>query len=431
MWMDTRGARALARRSSAAACRATRPARWPPGSVVPAGVPTPIGRRPDRAHAAPASTTSPATPRAARWYLEPVDYLSMRFTGVAAASHGVDDRGLAHRQPPPRPARRTTPTLVRRAGVEPRQAAAAGAHRHRGRRRCCRRSPRTSGSPATRWWSPACPTCTARRSARAACGDYEAHLAIGTTGWISCPVPLKKTDMLRQIATVPGLTPDRYLLGDNHETAGRVPAVVPRAAGRPDDGLDFDPGPTYDELTAAAATAPAGAGGVHLHAVAGRRALAGRRTAPPAAGSTTCRWPRPAPTWRARCWRAWPTTPAGCSRRAERFAGRRLDPLRLIGGGAQSALWCQILADVIDRTIERVADPLLTGLRGAALFAGLALGEVAWTRSGAWCRWTRPSRPTRGSATSTSGLRGVPGALQEAEADVLAAQPVRVGAALP
>jgi xylulokinase len=41
-----------------------------------------------------------------------------------------------------------------------------------------------------------------------------------------------------------------------------------------------------------------------------------------------------------------------------------------------SDLWCQIHADVLDRTIERVDDPLHANLRGAALFAALALGEM-------------------------------------------------------
>ena len=60
----------------------------------------------------------------------------------------------------------------------------------------------------------------------------------------------------------------------------------------------------------------------------------------------------------------------------ERFAGARIDRLRIFGGGALSDLWCQIHADVLDRTIERVADPMYANLRGAALFAALALGLV-------------------------------------------------------
>jgi xylulokinase len=60
----------------------------------------------------------------------------------------------------------------------------------------------------------------------------------------------------------------------------------------------------------------------------------------------------------------------------ERFVKRRLDPIRMVGGGACSDLWCQIHADVMDRTIEQVAEPLTAQLRGAALLAGTALGKV-------------------------------------------------------
>lgn len=42
----------------------------------------------------------PEVARAARWYLEPVDYLSMRFTGVGRGITGIDGGGVAHRHPP-------------------------------------------------------------------------------------------------------------------------------------------------------------------------------------------------------------------------------------------------------------------------------------------------------------------------------------------
>ncbi len=60
----------------------------------------------------------------------------------------------------------------------------------------------------------------------------------------------------------------------------------------------------------------------------------------------------------------------------ERFVGRRLGPIRAVGGGATSSLWCSIYASVLDRTIEQVADAQHANLRGAALLAGLALGRV-------------------------------------------------------
>jgi len=60
----------------------------------------------------------------------------------------------------------------------------------------------------------------------------------------------------------------------------------------------------------------------------------------------------------------------------ERFARRPLDALRLLGGGAVSALWCQIHADVIGRPIMQVADPMNVNVRGAAWFAAMHLGHL-------------------------------------------------------
>ena len=60
----------------------------------------------------------------------------------------------------------------------------------------------------------------------------------------------------------------------------------------------------------------------------------------------------------------------------ERLAGRRLDPLNIIGGGAQSRIWCQIFADVLDRTVRQVESPLQANARGAAFIASVALGHL-------------------------------------------------------
>ncbi len=39
-------------------------------------------------------------------------------------------------------------------------------------------------------------------------------------------------------------------------------------------------------------------------------------------------------------------------------------------------VWCQIHADVLKRPVHRVAEPLLANVKGAAIFAGLVLGDV-------------------------------------------------------
>ena len=50
--------------------------------------------------------------------------------------------------------------------------------------------------------------------------------------------------------------------------------------------------------------------------------------------------------------------------------------LSIIGGGAKSDIWCQIYADVLDRTIRRVREPQEAGALGAAIVAKMALGEL-------------------------------------------------------
>jgi xylulokinase len=60
----------------------------------------------------------------------------------------------------------------------------------------------------------------------------------------------------------------------------------------------------------------------------------------------------------------------------ERFTGRRLDPLTLVGGGGNSPGWAQIIADVLGRTIARAAEPSAVNLRGAGLLGALALGRI-------------------------------------------------------
>ena len=61
----------------------------------------------------------------------------------------------------------------------------------------------------------------------------------------------------------------------------------------------------------------------------------------------------------------------------EKFAGRRLDSLAFVGGGANSDLWSQIHADVLGREIRQVGDPVLANVRGAALLTLHALGKVS------------------------------------------------------
>ncbi len=320
----------------------------------------------------------PEVVRASRWFLEPIDFLSMRFTGVARASHAsmtaawlTDNRDLAILNYDPvllnlaglDEIAEKLPPLIRTGSVvgfvEPKVAADLGLP-----------SPEAlsgNGGPAAVKVITALPDLHSAACGAGAVDDFATHLAISTSSWIGAPVPFKKTDALSQVASVPGLTPDRYLIANNHETGGLCLQWL-----RDNVFGSSEPFPT---IIARAETSPAGAGQViftpwlngERSPIDDRRARGGFHNLSLSTGHADMvravlegvafnnRWLHDA---------------------CEKFAKRRLDPVRIIGGGAQSDLWCQIHADVMDRTMERVSEPLHVGIKGAALFAAMSLGAV-------------------------------------------------------
>jgi xylulokinase len=313
----------------------------------------------------------PAVYRAARWFLEPVDYLSMRFTGRAAASPAsmmgawlTDNRNL--------PVLDYDDRLVRLAGV----------HRSKLPPLVPTGSIVAKVAPsvaADLGISPDAQVVTGTpdlHSAAVGSGAVrlnELHMTISTTSWISCPMAKKKTDAIHQMATVPGIDPSGYLLVNNQDTAGRSLQWLRDIMFGSSD---------YDELTGLAAGAPPGSNGVIFTPwLKGEHSPVDDRNARGGFHNLSLA------TTRADMVRAVLEGVAYNSRWLLNCVGKFTgssgpvddNPIRIIGGGARSELWCQIMADVCGRTCERVADPLNAQLRGAALFAGLGIGELKRT----------------------------------------------------
>jgi len=205
----------------------------------------------------------------------------------------------------------------------------------------------------------------------AACGagaieDFETHLAVSTSAWIGAPVPFKKTDALHAIASVPGLSSDRYLIANNHESGGLCLQWLRDT---------LFPASSFDELTQLAASASPGSGNIIFTPwLNGERSPVDDRNARAGFHNVSVNT-RPEDIVRA--------VLEGVAYNArwlhdavEGFAKRRLEPIRNVGGGSQSDLWCQIHADVMDRVIERVESSVNVHLRGVAVFAGLSLGTL-------------------------------------------------------
>ena len=144
-----------------------------PGSAAPAGSRR-RRRRPGRPHAAPRARRARGgsggalVPRAGRL---PDDALHRQGRGHPR----VDERRLADRQPPPRPAGlRPDARAPRRRRRDPSCRRWSRPDRSSGR--CSPRSRPSSESPRARRSSPAARTCTPRRSAPARCDEGEPHL---------------------------------------------------------------------------------------------------------------------------------------------------------------------------------------------------------------------------------------------------------------
>jgi xylulokinase len=205
--------------------------------------------------------------------------------------------------------------------------------------------------------------------------DFQAHVYLGTSSWLTCHVPFKKTDLFNNMASLPSAIPGRYFIANEQETAGKCLEWLRDNVIYHRDALSPD-GPPPDaiaKIVALAEDSPAGAHGVVFTPwLYGERCPEANHTVRSGFHNQSLRTTRPDLV------RAVLEGVAYNSRwllqAVDKFTGRTLDPIRVIGGGARSALWCQIYADVLGRTIEQVADPVQCNARGAALVAALGLG---------------------------------------------------------
>jgi xylulokinase len=205
--------------------------------------------------------------------------------------------------------------------------------------------------------------------------DYEGHLYIGTSSWLTCHVPFKKTDIFHNMATLPSAIPGRYFVANEQETAGYCLTYLRDKVFFAQDELGTGPVPpdAYERMNSAAEKVPAGSDGlIFTPWLYGERTPVEDHTVRGAFMNQSLK------TTRAHMIRAAMEGVAFNARwllkYVEIFTKRRMNTINLIGGGARSPLWCQIIADVLDRTIRQVDDPVQANTRGAGLLGAAALG---------------------------------------------------------
>lgn len=207
--------------------------------------------------------------------------------------------------------------------------------------------------------------------------DFEGHLYIGTSSWIECIVPFKKTDLFHSIASIPSAIPGKYQCINEQDLAGGCLSFLLENILYHGEHARPVPRNPYRALDEIAGRIPPGANGLIFAPW-----LNGERSP---VDSTTLRGGFHNLSVRNNSEDMVRAVFEGVALNTrwslgyvEKFIGKKFPSLNFIGGGAKSRVWCRILADATGRPIRQVRDPIMANARGAAFIASVGLGSITF-----------------------------------------------------
>jgi xylulokinase len=216
------------------------------------------------------------------------------------------------------------------------------------------------------------------------------HIYIGTSGWVVATVDRRMTDINGMVASILGAIPGKYNYISEQETSGRCLQWVRDHLVLDEIGVylesqtiadkDEEYQSLYDYLNSVVETVKPGSGGIIFTPW-----LHGNRSPfedPYARGMF---FNISLESGKRDLIRAVLEGDAYHKRWMLETIEKKTpynDTVRLVGGGARSDAWSQIMADVTGRTIEVVENPENAGAAGAALTCGVGLGLLSFADAG-------------------------------------------------
>ena len=223
--------------------------------------------------------------------------------------------------------------------------------------------------------------------------DYEGHIYIGTSDWVLCHIPFKKTDIFHNIGSFPAAIKGKYVLVNEQEIAGGALSFLrDKILYHKDELLREEHVPdVYKIFDKIVEKVPAGSNNlIFTPWLIGERAPVDDHTVRGGFYNLSLDMSREhliraifeGVAYNVRWLHMY----------VEKFIQKRkmkanpgmtkkdivMPELNIIGGGASSNVWCQIFADVLNRTIKQVKDPIQANARGAAFIASVGLGYLSW-----------------------------------------------------
>jgi xylulokinase len=209
--------------------------------------------------------------------------------------------------------------------------------------------------------------------------DGDAHICVGTSSWIGAHVPFKKTDVFAQIASVPCAVNGRYLAVALQSSAGSNLSFLCNQVLFPNDEFGTTrPADVYSIAERIAASTPPGARGLmYTPWMFGERSPVDNSNLRAGLLNMSLQHSR-ADVIRAvlegvALNTRWMVGPFN------RFLGRKLDQVTLVGGGATSNVWCQIFADVLNIPVRQIHSPIQANAIGAALIGYVGIGALNYS----------------------------------------------------
>ncbi|GGA50947.1 xylulokinase [Dyella nitratireducens] len=218
--------------------------------------------------------------------------------------------------------------------------------------------------------------------------DRELHLYLGTSSWIAAHVPEKHTNLGAFIASVPCARKDRYLaMAVQSAACSNLTMLRDRILFHADELTPDESRPdVYPLLDHIADRVPAGARGlIYLPWLQGERTPVDDRHLRAGLFNLSLEHTREdmirAFLEGVALNTRWMLEPmlafVGCDKGA---------PMTVVGGGGQSNVWCQIMADVTGMVIEQPVAPIQANALGAAFIAGIGLGKLSFNDVPDLCR---------------------------------------------
>jgi len=306
-------------------------------------------------------------------FLEPMDYLNLRLTGRFAASYAtIFPYGLTDNRDPNRI--HYHGELLRLTGLERAKMpdllpvnSVLGTLK--------KEAAEELGLPPATAVVMGCGDSHAATIGAGAVRDYEGYFCIGSSAWMSCHVPFKKTDVIHQIATMPAALPGRYMLFGEQGVAGKCLEFLKDRILFPSAGSGAAPPDVYGLLNSEAGRVAPGADGLIFTPW-----INGIISPTQDVYTRSAFFNQSVHTTRGHYVRAVMEGVAFNLRwlkgYVEKFIGRRFPQLNFIGGGALSEIWSGILADVLGCPVRQVANPRSAIAAGAAFAALATLGEI-------------------------------------------------------